>query len=388
MIQRLKKTRVAQVMGAVVGWGQGWLAPRLARQRTFRAAFIACLLAIVYWGLIASDRYVSEARVIIQRTDLAGGQSMDFGSLLTGVGGGSRTDQMLLRDYMLSVDMLNKLDKSLKLREHFSDMHRDPLSRLWANDVTIERLHNYFRSRVSVEYDEYAGVLVIKAQAYDPAMAQAITAFMVMEGEHFMNDMAHQLARGQVAFLEQQVAAMGERANAARQALIALQNAKGMVSPQATAESLAQVVNQMEAQLTELRAKRAALSGYLAAGAPGMVELDLQIAAVEQQMAREKSRLAAPDGKTLNSTVEEFQRLEMAAQFTHDVYKTALVALEKGRIEATRTLKKVSVLQRPTRPEYPLEPRRLYNIFVFMLITIVLAGIVHLLAAIIRDHRD
>lgn len=388
MIQRLKKTRVAQIMGAVVGWGQGWLAPRLARQRTFRSAFIACLLAIVYWGVIASDRYVSEARVIIQRTDLAGGQSMDFGSLLTGAGGGSRTDQMLLRDYLLSVDMLNKLDASLKLREHFSDIHRDPLSRLWTKDVTIERLHSYFRSRASVEYDEYAGVLVIKAQAYDPEMAQAITAFMVMEGERFMNDMAHQLARGQVAFLEQQVATMSERANAARQALIALQNSKGMVSPQATAESLAQVVNQMEGQLTELRAKRAALSGYLAAGAPGMVELDLQISAIEQQMAREKSRLAAPNGKTLNSTVEEFQRLEMTAQFTHDVYKTALVALEKGRIEATRTLKKVSVLQRPTKPEYPLEPRRLYNIIVFILITIVLAGIVHLVAAIVRDHKD
>lgn len=388
MIQRLKNTPVARLLAGLAAWWQGWLAPRLARQRTFRAAFVACLLAVVYWGLVASDRYVSEARIIIQRTDLAGGQSMDFGSLLTGVGGGTRTDQLLLRDHLLSVDMLTKLDRALKLREHFSDVHRDPLSRLWSKDVTIERLHGHFRSRVSVEFDEYAGVLVIKAQGYTPEMAQAITTQMVREGERYMNDMAHQLAREQVGFLEQQVIAMGERATQARQALIALQNAKGMVSPQATAESLAQLVNQMEGQLTELRARRAALSGYLAPGAPGMVEIDLQIAAVEQQMAREKSRLASPRGKTLNSTVEEFQRAEMNVQFATDVYKTALVALEKGRVEATRTLKKISVLQSPTRPEYPLEPRRLYNILVFVLVTILLAGIVHLMAAIIRDHKD
>jgi len=51
----------------------------------------------------------------------------------------------------------------------------------------------------------------------------------------------------------------------------------------------------------------------------------------------------------------------MDAGFAEDVYKTALVALENGRIEATRTLKKVSVLQRPTVPQYPLEPRRIYK---------------------------
>jgi capsular polysaccharide transport system permease protein len=86
--------------------------------------------------------------------------------------------------------------------------------------------------------------------------------------------------------------------------------------------------------------------------------------------------------------VEEYQRLEMAAGFAHDIYKTALVALEKGRVEATRNLKKVSVVQNPTLPQQPLEPRRLYNIIVSVLVTLLVAGIVHLLAAIVRDHKD
>jgi capsular polysaccharide transport system permease protein len=51
-------------------------------------------------------------------------------------------------------------------------------------------------------------------------------------------------------------------------------------------------------------------------------------------------------------------------------------------------IKKVSILQAPTRPQYPLQPRRLYNLVVFVLVAMILAGIIHLLAAIIRDHKD
>jgi len=121
---------------------------------------------------------------------------------------------------------------------------------------------------------------------------------------------------------------------------------------------------------------------------PNITELNMQIAAVEKQIGQEQARLVSPNGKMLNSIVEEFQRLQMNAEFAQDVYKTALVALEKGRIEATRTLKKVSVLQAPTEPQYPLEPRRMYNTVVFILVALLLAGVVQLLAAIIRDHKD
>jgi capsular polysaccharide transport system permease protein len=78
----------------------------------------------------------------------------------------------------------------------------------------------------------------------------------------------------------------------------------------------------------------------------------------------------------------------MEAGFASDVYKTSLVALEKGRVEATRNLKKVSVVQSPTLPTTSLEPRRFYNIIVSLLVIFLVAGVVHLLAAIVRDHKD
>jgi capsular polysaccharide transport system permease protein len=229
---------------------------------------------------------------------------------------------------------------------------------------------------------------MIKAQGYNPQTAHAITAQLVQEGERFMNGMAHSLALGQVAFLEKQVAEMNQRTMQTRQAVLRYQNAKGLVSPQATAENIAGIVARLEAQRTELETQRSASQAYLVPSHPGIVQLNQQIAAVQKQITQEQAKLASPDGKTLNRTVEEFQRLEMEAAFAQDVYKTGLVALEKGRIEATRTIKKVSVLQAPTTPESALEPRRFYNTLVFILVALLLAGVMHLLAAIVRDHKD
>ena len=387
MIDHIKQTWLARSSTRLFDWLHEEMAPALLRRRIIGAAVIASLLAAVYWLAIASDRYVSEAHVIIQRTDLAGGQTMDFSSLLGGAGG-NRADQLLLRDHLLSVDMLKKLDAALNLRAHYSDSDRDPLSRMWFQDTPIEKFHRHYLSRVSVEFDDYAGVLMLRAEGYDAKTAQAIATLLVREGERFMNGMAHDLAQDQVTFLEKQVAQMNQRAMQARQAVLRYQDKKGLVSPMATAENIAAIVSRLEAHRTDLQTQRSALDAYLVPGHATIIQLNQQIAAVEKQLAQEQAKLASPKGRTLNRTVEEFQRLEMEAEFALDVYKTALGALERGRVEATRTIKKVSVLQAPTTPESALEPRRFYNTLVFMLVALLLAGVAHLLAAIVRDHKD
>jgi capsular polysaccharide transport system permease protein len=359
----------------------------LPRRLITAVALVATVLAAAYWFLLASDRYVSEAHVIVQRSDIAGGATTDLSSLLSSAGSG-RPDQLLLRDYLLSVDMLRKLDAVVGLRAHYSDSAHDLISRMWSTQPSIENFHRHYLTRVSVEIDDYVGVLVIRAQAYDPATAQAITTMLVSEGEKFLNQMAQSLALAQVDFLENQVSQMNRRSLRARSALLQYQNTKGLVSPLASAENIAGIVARLEAQRTELQTQRNALQAYLVPQQSSVVLLDQQLAAIERQIAIEKAKLTSNRGQPLNRTVEEFQRLEMEATFAQDIYKTALVALEKGRFEATRTIKKVSVLQAPTRPEYPLEPRRAYNALVSLLLALLLGGVAHLLLAIVRDHQD
>jgi capsular polysaccharide transport system permease protein len=283
---------------------------------------------------------------------------------------------------------LQKLDKELDLRSHFSDWRRDPFSRFLFANAPVEWLHRYYLSRVSVELNDYDGVLVVNAQAYTPDMAKAISEKLVLEGERFMNNVANSLAQTQVDFLENQVVQMYERLLGARQALLDYQNNKGIASPMSTAESTAAIVAKLQANLTELETQKSALQSYLVASHPSLVQLNQQIAAVEKQMAYEQNKLTSPSGRPLNKTVEEYQRLEMQAVFADAVYKTALSALERGRIEATRTIKKISVVQTPSLPEYPLEPRRFYNTLVAFMTAFLLAGIAHLLWAVVKDHQD
>jgi capsular polysaccharide transport system permease protein len=355
---------------------------------TFWLALLLCLLAVMYWGVIASDRYVSEAHVIIQQMDMASNQSTGLSTLLGMPGGTNRGDQLLLRDHLLSVDMLDKLDAKLDLREHYSDRSRDLISRMWPADISKEEFHRYYLSRVSVEFDEYAGVLVIRTEAFSPEKAHAMTTMLMEEGERYMNMMARRLAQEQVSFLETQVGQISERVMQARQAVLAYQNERNLVSPQGTAENVFGIINQLEGQLTTLNTQRGALLGYLNPQNSSVIEVDLQIASVKKQIARQQARLTSSERQTLNRTIEEFTRLQMNAEFAQDMYKTSLAALEKGRVDSVRTVKMVSVLQSPTQPQYPMEPRRIYNTAVCIVATLMLAGIVSLLSTIIREHRD
>jgi capsular polysaccharide transport system permease protein len=385
----MKNPKNVRLRENAVAWaerGRRLLAPAGGRLRVFRLALLLSALAAVYWLLVASDRYVSEAHVIIQRTG-TGGQALDVSSVL-GTPSGSFADQLLLRDHLLSVDMLLALDAKLDLRSHYSDWRRDPLSRMWFQDSSLESFAEHFRSRVSVEFDEYTGVLVVRAQAYDPETAHAISSLMVEEGERHMNAMAHELAREQVGFLERRVEELAARLATARSAVIAFQNENSLASPQGIATAVQSNITRLESQLTDLQTQRATLLGYLVPASPSVKEIDFQIAATRKQIENERRRLASPEGNTLNTTLDRFQQLEKQALFAEDVYKAALVALEQGQVEATRTLRKVSVLQSPTRPEASREPRRLHNTVVFLLVSLLVAGILNLIAVIIRDHRD
>jgi capsular polysaccharide transport system permease protein len=391
MIDKLRSSWPAKAASQAAQWAQDWLTPALLRRRTFGMAFVASLLAVLYWGVIASNRYVSEAHVVVRNTDIGAPVGMDIAGLLSNTAVANRTDQLLLRDHLLSVDMLRKLDEKLNLRQHYSNWHRDLLSQMWLEKASIEWFYRHYLGRVEIELDEHSGVLVIKAQAYDAEMAHAIASMLVSEGELYMNEMAHQLARDQVSFLEKQVAEMSQRLIRTRTSLLEFQSANNLASPSATSEAITAITVRLEGQLAELKAKRSTMLSYLSNDAPDVVHINSQIAAVETQISLEQGRLVAPRGngnKSLNRIVEEYQRLELEARFAQDVYQTALGALERGRLDATRNLKKVSVLQSPVMPEYPWEPRRLYNIVVFVLCVMILAGVIHLIAAIIRDHKD
>ncbi|WP_233238542.1 chain-length determining protein [Bordetella sp. LUAb4] len=362
--------------------------PTRVFNRLIQLSLVMGVVISLYWGFFASDRYVSEANVIIRKTDNANMPSPDLTALVSAGAalGTNRADQLLLRDYLLSLDMLKKLDAKLDLRNHFSDSGHDLASRLWFKD--IEFFYRFYLRMVEVEYDDYAGVLRIRVQAYDRTIAHDMARMLVDEGEAYMNTLGHQMAQAQIGFLTSQVEKAQDRFQEASQALLAYQNEKGLLSPTATAQSINAIVASLEGQRAQLQTQLAALPRTLDRNHPNILSLKQALAAVDRQIDDEKAKLATPSGSTLNASVEAFQRLQMQVGFTQDLYKSALLGLEKGRNDSLRLLEKVSVLQSPTMPEYPMEPRRIYNIILTLLIALVVAGTLKLLESIVLDHVD
>jgi capsular polysaccharide transport system permease protein len=284
--------------------------------------------------------------------------------------------------------MLEKLDAALDLRLHFSNGHRDPISRMWFKDAPTEWFYSFWLDRINVDYDDYGGVLRIQAQAYDPKTAQAIVDLMVKLGEAHMNEIGHKLAQSQVDFLSKQVALAHDRLLDATQNLINFQNQKGLAAPASTAEGINALIDKLEAQKADVQTQLASLPSGLSPNQPTVMMLSKNLGALESQIAKKRAELAAPGSRTLNYTIEEFQRLQLQVTFAQDLYKTALSALEQGRMDAARMMKMVSILQSPTVPVHPMEPRRFYNAFVTLLIGLALIGVVKLLESIIRDHVD
>ena len=350
-----------------------------------RGILVTSLLCVIYW-IFSSDRYVSEATILIQNTEQITTPSLDVTTLLSGMSGPNKSDQLLLSEYLLSVDMLKKLDKALNLREHYSDSKWDFASRMWLGKYYLEWFYRYYQSRVSVTYDEISGVIRIKTQAYDPDTANKIAQLLVQYGEKFMNEMSHALARVQVEFLDKQVAQAQAQVLNASKALLNFQNQKGLVSPKATIESIHTIIAKLEGQRTDLQTQLASLPCSLDKKHPTRKSLEQSLSAVERQIAQEQVKLASTNGNPLNTLMEEEELLQLELKFKQDLYQTSLVALEKGKMDAARALKQVSVLQKPIFPEYAWEPRRIYGIVITILTTLLLLSITNLLKFIILDH--
>ncbi|WP_106420037.1 chain-length determining protein [Salinicola tamaricis] len=353
--------------------------------------WILCFVAIAgvsaYWALWASDRYVSHANVVLESPQIAA-PTLSFSSLLSGSGAANTADMLLLRDYLRSVDMLKLLITQADFRQHYANAGADFFSALDDENAPLEALHDYYLKRVSVELDDYAGVLRIDVEAFTPQEAHRIAELLLEDGERHMNEMGQRLAQEQVKFLEKQVTVLEKQFQQTRNDLLDYQNVNGLVSPTGTVESLESVVSGLEGQLAIAKARKRALASYQSTRSPEMVRIESEISALDNQIVQERERLARQSGNALNRISSEYQTLLLKAQFAQDSYSGALAALENTRIEAARKLKQVSVLQEPTLPEYPEQPERLYNSVVFAVIALFLTLILNMLILIVKDHRD
>jgi capsular polysaccharide transport system permease protein len=294
---------------------------------------------------------------------------------------------MYLKEYILSADMLQRLDRQLHLKQEFGQGGIDWFNRL-PTDATREEFLNYYHQRVNVSFDEKTSLLSIRTIGFTSAFALRLNKAVLAESERFINELSHTIAREQMRYAQGQLDQAYGRLNEAKERLLTYQNKNGVLDPQAKAEAASKVIAEMEARQAQLETEQRNLLTYLNADTPQVQAIRNSIQSLKAQIETEKAKLAAPDGDKLNRKAAQFQEIRAHVEFNADLYKLSLTAVEKIRIEAVRKLKNLVVIVSPQQAEEAEYPQKLHILGTLLLCLSLVCGVTRLVLAIIEDHKD
>jgi len=347
---------------------------------------LACFsIAVIYFGFIASDRYVSRAELVVKQADQI--KMLPDALSMLGLGGSNHQDILLIQDYLKSKDLLDKLNKELGLKAHYQSHKVDYFSRL-PDNVSQEEFLKYYRELLSLHLDELSGVLTIELQAFDPIYGQQVVGLMLKESEGFINQLGHQVALEQLAFVEKEVDRAYQRVQTEKAKVIDFQNKHHLISPESTSKARLTVVSQIEGELARQQAQLKQLQSYMKETAPAVVSVRSRVEALTQQLAQEQGRLTGEDKDAMNEVTAKYLDVQTKATLAADLYKTGLISLEQAKVEAYRKLKHLLVISQPTLAEDAEYPRRLYNLATIGVLLCLLYGLIVMGLATLREHQD
>lgn len=371
--------------------------PRPSRlQRLFKrfdAVFIVTvllptLLAAVYYGMVASDVYISESRFVVrspQRPSQSG-----LGALLQGTAfSRSQDDTYSVHDYIRSRDALRELDDKLKLRQAFSSPEIDVVNRFpglerW--DESFEALHRHYLKHVLIEYDSVSSISVLRVRAYTGLQSQKINEQLLELGERLVNNMNTRSRQDLIQVAEQEVKAAEQRAKDAAVALAGFRTGSAVFDP----DRQSAIQLQGEARLREeLVAAESQLDQVrrLSPRNPQIGSLEARVQSLRNAIASENARVLGPKGG-LSSKSPAYDRLVLEKAFADRQLAGSMAALDTARNEAVRKQLYLERLVQPNLPDHSVEPRRLRSVLTVLVVGLILWGVVSLVLASVREHTD
>lgn len=348
-------------------------------------AVLPTVLAALYFGLIAADLYMSEARFIVRK---AGGESsVPLSGLLQTAGLAPTANESLsIHDFMLSRDAVQRLQQRVELRSLLQRPEADFLMRFprpFGGD-SAEQLHKRYEDFVAVTVDSSSGISTLRVKAFRPDDAHGIAMALLKEGEDLVNRLNRRAQRDTIELTRSEVDRAERRVIAAQKAITDYRQRTKIVDPASGSAAVLQLVGTLSA---ELAATQAALAQTRAASpqSPQIGALRDRINALEAQITRERSKVVGDD-KSIVGQISEYERLAYLRQFAERQLTSAQSALELARVEAQRKHLYIERIVEPNRPDYALYPRRLYSFLVVAITAFLIFGIGRLLSASVKEH--
>lgn len=357
-----------------------------------RPLFIATViiptsLAVLYFGVFASDVYISESRFVVRSPDKP--STTGLGVLLKSTGFGNAGDEIYAaQGYVMSRDALHALNNNSAFVHAYAAPSVSFFNRFNALGFggTFEDLYKYYETKVSVDQDTTSSIVTLNVRAYSAQDAQRFNEQLLEMAEATVNRLNTRGRQDLIRFAQQEVADAKKHSQDAALALSAYRNQEGVVDPEKQAAVQLQMISKLQDELIATRTQLRELRAF-APQNPQIEVLETRATGLSSEIA-EQLGLVAGDKKSLSSRAAQYQRLWLESQFADKQLASAMASLEEARNEARRKQAYVERIVQPNLPDEPLEPRRIRGIISTLILGLAAWGIFSMLIAGMLEHRD
>lgn len=345
------------------------------------------LLVGGYLYLVASDQYESEAHFLVHSADAAPQPGIGVSQVIsaaTGISAG-QNEAMSVADYLTSHDVVDRLRREDGLVQKFQRVGIDPLSRLWGDNPTPERLLSYYQRQVKVKYNTETGITVLTVHAFTPEDSYELARKLLTLGEQRVNDLNMRSFKDAVSLGQMQLAAAERALTDNEVAMTRFRQGHADIDPQASGQAQIGLVTNLTGQLAAVRAQLNAMRGLISPDSPQVRALESRVRSLSAELAGQSGRLTG-SGRTIAGDIGGYEGLKMRQQFLAKRYDAAASALQQAHDRALRQqlyVVRVVDANLPVKALFPQRLRILATVFVSLLLVY---SIGWLIAAGVREH--
>jgi len=354
------------------------------------AVVLPVALATIYYGFIASDVFVSESRFVVRgpKQQSAGGIA-DLLSQATGASfGRSIEDSYSVAGFITSRDALRRLDEELNLKRVYGSEDVDRLHRFAGldGDDSLEALYLYYLDHVSLTVDASTPVSTLTVRAFTPEDAYRINQRLLEMSEVLVNKLNERGQNDMVSFAESVVREAEQRARAASVALSEYRHRQSVFDPgQQSTLQLGQISN-LQGELSAARARLAQIRN-LAKDNPQIIALQKMVEATQSEIDAQSGKVTEGQA-SLAAKAVEYEGLILEQGLADKQLETALASLIQARDDAQQKQLYLVRIGEPSKPDVALEPRRIRDVLTAVILGLIAWGILSLLVAGVREHRE
>lgn len=348
---------------------------------------IPTFLSSIYFGVIASDIYISESSFVV-RSPKNQASLTGVGALLQSTGfARSQDDAYTVQEYMRSKSALEQLQQHLSVKE-FYDSKGDIFSRFngFGFNDSQEAFFRYFKNRLNVDLDSVSGITTLRVRAFDANEGFQINHALLRMGEDLINRLNERARKDTLEYAILAVQDAEKNVTETAEALSKYRTKNKIFDLPAQSSVQLSLISTLKSELIRVETQLAQLVSITPEN-PQVSALEMRQKSLRKEIEKQ-SKLLSGGGNSIATQTSDYQRLVLANELAQQQLTAAMTSLQNARAEADRQQLYLEVINQPTKPDWALEPYRLYNILATFIIGLMLYGILGLLIASIREHKN